>query len=267
MFATLAFVLIGLAAVAAAAASVVFFLRARAREEEAPEAVGGDGLAEMRAIGQRIETLVGQQQLQGETARQQLAQQIDAVGQSVEPLRHHVAGLQNELRHEVRRRDAEMDEIRHQLASIQHATALGPATGDDMDAPPLSLPPAPDAPAPPADATDDERDAPETRAPEPRAPESPAPAFHVPTFGATAEDAFPAAPTGDGLAASFGDAPVGDGWDTGEAEADAPAAPPAPAATSVFSDPFASGDPFGDPFAVSPTPPAAEPPPGRSGRG
>ena len=217
MLSTIAFVFLFVAIVAATAG---FFLRARRREEAGAGASTSDGLVEMRALGQRIETLVGQQQLQGETSRQHLSQKLDAVGEHVEQHRTHLAGLQNELRHEVHRRDAEMDEIRAQLVSIQHATvarALAPAATATA-APPLAL-------AARAEA-----------APAPMASASPPP--------------FPAVPMGDGLAAAFGDSPTADGWDTGAA-AGRPADAEAPAGLFTFDDPFASAsfdtaDPFDD---------------------
>ncbi len=239
MFTTLALVLLGVLVVLTAIASVVFFLRARAREESGAESP--DTLSEMRALGQRIETLVGQQQVQGETARQHLAQKLDAVGQSVDQQRHHVSGLQNELRHEVRRRDAEMDEIRTQLASIQQTTALGPAGPAPLALPPASEP----AGSAPFDAVP--ADVPAFRAEPFPAEPFPAEPTAFESFPAAFEAPFSSVPTGDGRAAAFGETPTADGWDTG---APAPSAP-APAA-SIFSDPFA----LVDPFASASEPPA-----------
>lgn len=229
MLSTIAFLFLGVAVVAA---TVGFFLRARRREEDSADAgaAASDGLAEMRALGQRIETLVGQQQLQGETSRQHLTQKLDAVGEHVEQHRTHLAGLQNELRHEVHRRDAEMDEIRTQLASIQHASlqsALAPPPAAALSAP-LVIPARSEAPP----------------APSPVA----AP--------------FPAEPMGDGLAAAFGDSPTADGWDTGAAPVRPDAAPPPAAGLFTFADPFASAsfdtaDPFGAPDTSASAPFAA----------
>ena len=227
MLSTIAFVFLGVAVVAATA---VFFLRARRREEDSADAgaAASDGLAEMRALGQRIETLVGQQQLQGETSRQHLSQKLDSVGEHVEQHRTHLAGLQNELRHEVHRRDAEMDEIRTQLASIQHASlqsalAPPPAAAPFALAPRLAPPPMPGpAPSPVA------------------AP-------------------FPAEPTGDGLAAAFGGSPTADGWDTGAAPVRLTNAAPPAAGLFTFADPFASASfDTTDPFDI-PVPSAAPP--------
>ena len=243
MLTTLTVILIGVLAVSIALAAGYFFLRARRREETAPDP--SDAIVEMRALGQRIETLVGQQQLQGETARQHLAQKMDAVGDTVDQQRHHLAGLQNELRHEVRRRDAEMEDIRTQLASIQQTTRLAPPAT-------LALPeaPAPEDPAEELPVSDTPaQDAPAFETPSFDAPAFETPTFEVPTFESptfeTPAEPFPAVPMGDGFAASFGD----DGWDTG-----APAPPPAaPTAPPVFTDPFASDDPFATP---TPEPPA-----------
>ncbi len=232
MLTLLALVLIGILAVAILIASAYFFLRARRREDAAPDP--SDSIVEMRALGQRIETLVGQQQLQGETARQQLAQKMDAVGQTVDQQRHHLSGLQNELRHEVRRRDAEMEDIRTQLASIQHSARL--------DGPPaLALP---EVAAPAAEVRDTPEvpaalDTPVFETPTFEVPVSEMPAFETPVFEAPVFEApafeapafeaptLPPFQTGDGVA--FTD----DGWDVGQA----PTAPP------VFSDPFAETPP------------------------
>ncbi len=250
MLTTLALI-IGVLATAIVLVSAYFFQRARRREEAAPDS--SDAIVEMRALGQRIETLVGQQQLQGETARQQLAQKMDSVGQTVDQQRHHLAGLQNELRHEVRRRDAEMEDFRTQLASIQQTTRLEappalalpepPAAAPLAETPPAETPAPPVAEPPTLDTPTVEAPAFETPIFETSAFETPAfetpafetPAFETPAFETPAFEtpAFPAFQTGDGVA--FTD----DGWDTGEA----------PAALPVFSDPF-----------VEATPPADAPP-------
>ena len=235
MFSILVLVLIGALAVIAAIASVVFFLRAREREESGTESAGTAGLSEMRALGQRIESLVGQQQIQGETARQHLAQKIDAVGESVDQQRHHVSGLQNELRHEVRRREAEMDEIRTQITSIQQTAALGPASA------PRALPP-PAGTAAPAPVDTGLTDVPAFHAEPFHAEPFPAEPFPAEPFLAEPspfEAPFAGVATGDGRAAAFGETPTADGWDTG-----LPAAPSPVPAASIFSDPFAFADPF-----------------------
>ena len=82
--------LIGALAIAATLASVYYFLRSRRHEADAPDPA--DAVVEMRALGQRIETLVGQQQLQGETARHQMTQKIEAVTEGVTQQRTHLAG-------------------------------------------------------------------------------------------------------------------------------------------------------------------------------
>ena len=109
--------------------SVVYFLRARLREtiERAPEAAAAPVATELKAIGDQIANALSEQRLQGETQRQLLSQKLDGVRQSVDAQRSHVDGLRNELRHEVRRRDAEMDEIRTQIGTLRSAVALPPA--------------------------------------------------------------------------------------------------------------------------------------------
>ncbi len=122
---------LGVLALVAAVLSVFYFLRARVYERIEGTLPAATGEAtEMRALGERIEAIVGQQQLQGETQRQMLAQKIDAVGQRFDEQRATVDGLRNEVRHEARRRDAEMDEIRHQIAAIQSAPAALPAPSE-----------------------------------------------------------------------------------------------------------------------------------------
>ena len=79
------------------------------------------GVAEMRDLGERIAALVVQQQEHGETQQQRVAQQIDSVQRSVGEQRVLVDGLRSEVRHEVQRRDHELEEIRNQIASIKQA--------------------------------------------------------------------------------------------------------------------------------------------------
>ncbi len=236
MFQLIVTVLLCAAGLAAGAASAYYFLRARRQEAAAPDPT--DTVVEMRALGQRIETLVGQQQLQGETARHQMAQKMEAVVESVTQQRTHVAGLQSELRHEVRRRDAEMDEIRHQLTSIQQMATR------------TALPAAPAAALPPVEPTPVQAEpvqaepvfaAPPLAAEPPAA--SPPDAFEIAAFEPLAAAAPVATfePTGDGFAASFSDG----GWDVGVT----------PAATQTAED----ARPFADPFALDP-PPAQTPP-------
>ena len=147
MSTTTLFILAAIAVLVLTLAAVGVHLIARLRAQEAAGSdpaspASGDSLSEMREIGQRIETLVSQQQEQGETQRQRLAQQIDTVQQTVGEQRVLVDGLRSEVRHESKRRDHELDEIRTQIASIQQA--IPALTG----APALELPPATeDAPA------------------------------------------------------------------------------------------------------------------------
>ena len=87
----------------------------------------GSVAGELRAIGAQIEQSLVEQRHQGETQRQLLTQKIEGVRETVETQGHEVGGLRNELRHEARRRDAELDEIRHQIAAIRTGEALPPA--------------------------------------------------------------------------------------------------------------------------------------------
>jgi predicted flap endonuclease-1-like 5' DNA nuclease len=231
---------IAVAALAVAGASAVYFLRARSFEKTlggdgAPLPVSSDGLAEMREIGQRIETLVSQQSMQGETQRQQLAQQLDTVGQRVDEQRNQVDGLRNELRHEVRRRDAELEEIRLQLASIQTGAPLALGTTA-----PLALP----------EAAADTQDASFSAADErPVFDEAPAPDTFAPADTAAPFDGFfsdsfsapePAAP--------HASPPLAPALDAAPAE---PAAKPfdAPAAAPETAAPHVEAAPEPEPFA------------------
>ena len=127
------------AAVLAAAllGAVAAVLATRRRDDPAAPPVGDGSVAgELRAIGAQIEQSLVEQRHQGETQRRLLSQQLEGVRETVETQGHEVGGLRNELRHEVRRRDAELDEIRHQLATIR--------TGEALPAPPRAALPAHD---------------------------------------------------------------------------------------------------------------------------
>ncbi|HIG75657.1 MAG TPA: hypothetical protein EYQ24_14085 [Bacteroidetes bacterium] len=140
------YLVIGLLCVAAFAVAGVgayYYLRAKNREAldpakglgtaEAPAALG-----EMRELTSRIEEIVTTQQDHGETQRAHLSRKIDQVRESVESQHHAVTGLRHELRHEIDRRDAEMSEIRNQIASVREGLALPPAER-------AALPPGPSA--------------------------------------------------------------------------------------------------------------------------
>ncbi|WP_420457352.1 hypothetical protein [Rubrivirga sp.] len=116
----------------------VAFLRARQGDADSAERPApSDAVAEaVSAIGAQIEKAVAAQSLQGETQRQLLAQKLDTVRHTVEGQQNQVQGLRSELRHEARRRDDELAEIRHQIGAIQQTVGLPAAT-------PLALPPAP----------------------------------------------------------------------------------------------------------------------------
>ena len=115
----------------------------RDRGPAGPPALGDGSVAgELRAIGAQIEQSLAEQRHQGETQRQLLTQKIEGVRETVDAQAHEVGGLRNELRHEARRRDAELDEIRHQIATIRTgealpapaAAALPPHTPGEADA-------------------------------------------------------------------------------------------------------------------------------------
>lgn len=125
MLPSLALATLAAATLVAAVATAFYFLRARVYERveaSLPDA----GASEVRALGERIESLVGQQQLHGETQRQILGQKLDAIAQRFDEQRHAVDGLRMEVRSETQRRDAEIAEIRHQIAAIQQATTALP---------------------------------------------------------------------------------------------------------------------------------------------
>lgn len=147
---TSAILLVGILA-AGAIGSVTAFLYWRAKSLEAEGGAPAPNIAssaapvpvatEVKAIGEQIEQAMADQRLQGETQRQILSQKLDSVRQAVDTQRNQVDGLRNEFRHEVRRRDAEIDEIKHQIATI--------STGGALPAAPLTALPAADAFTPP----------------------------------------------------------------------------------------------------------------------
>ena len=101
--------------------------------------------SQLREMTERIEATVTQQQEQDETQRQRLAQQIDGVQQGVGEQRVLLDNLRSEVRHESKRRDHELDEIRDQIASIHNAL---PTLGAAPEGEALALPPASEASAP-----------------------------------------------------------------------------------------------------------------------
>ncbi len=149
-------VLLGAATVSG---TVILFFRARLREslETPTRASAGSPAAprpiaqEVRAIGEQIERAMAEQRLQGETQRQLLTQKLDGVRHAVEDQRTQVDGLRSELRHEVSRRDAEMDEIKSQIAEIRSGIALPESAR-------VALPPAPEPAHADETATTDEAD-------------------------------------------------------------------------------------------------------------
>lgn len=272
---------LGLIAVAAlAVAAVAAHLYLRARDTEHGGMGSGDSAAAVHALGEKIELLVGEQQLQGETHRQMLAQKIDAVGQRFDEQRLAVDGLKNEVRQESRRRDAELEEIRHQIAAIQQQTAVAlppppaaalpahdPAPAQEEPVADVAAAPAfaPDG-APPVFAPQDLSFATgDGAAPMQETPQEPAPATdpRPPDPFAEAPELHPAAPTPfvtETFAASTPapDAPptLGDEWSLVDDWAEAPAATAAPSPETPPADPFA------DILAAAPQPlPSPDAPP------
>ena len=182
--------------------TVVFFLKARFRESiEAPELRNLASAAapvpvaeEVRAIGDQIEKAMSEQRLQGETQRQLLSQKLDSVRQTIDAQRTHVEGLRSEFRHESRRRDAEMAEVRAQIGSLHDAVGLPPAAH-----PQAALPPAPE--------------------PEP-----------TPEPSALADGPLDAEPDAPAFASGFADLAPADAppLEMATAEPEAPATPPSP---------------------------------------
>ena len=132
--------------------TVIYFLRARFREtvESAPTNLASAAAPvavaeEVKAIGNQIEQAMSEQRMQGETQRQLLAQKLDSVRQTIEAQRNHVDGLRSEMRHESKRRDHEMDEIRSQIGTIQSTLSLPPS---DQRALPASVSESAPAPEP-----------------------------------------------------------------------------------------------------------------------
>ncbi len=139
--------------------TVARFLRARRGETAgSPPAAHASSAAvaeAVAAIGAQIERAVADQSLQGETQRQLLAQKLDTVRHTVETQQNQVQGLRGELRHEARRRDDELAEIRHQIGAIQQTVGLPVATRPALppalhDDPPALAPGGPAEVDPPA---------------------------------------------------------------------------------------------------------------------
>ncbi|PAP76971.1 hypothetical protein [Rubrivirga marina] len=122
-----------------------YFIRAKRTEEAKPPPNIASAAApkpvaeEVESLGQQIEKAMSDHRLQGETQRQLLAQKLDSVRSSVETQRHQVEGLRNEFRHESKRRDHEIEQIRTQIGTIQQTVGITAGTP-----PPAALPPASD---------------------------------------------------------------------------------------------------------------------------
>ena len=234
--------------------TVAYFLRAKRSEEAKPIANIASAAApvpleeEVKTIGEQIEKAMADQRLQGETQRQVLAQKLDTVRQSVETQKNQVEGLRSEFRHESKRRDQEISEIRSQIGSIQQTVgltagaqgaqqALPPAAEPQADpsaeapaAPPpeaaapleeltFPLPPPDEAPAAPAEPPEAEAFEPVSFAAEPEPPASVAPEpdaaedapFEEVTFATASPEPEPAADAGSTFEdASFEDATFAD---------------------------------------------------------
>ena len=154
-----------LAALALGAVAASLYSR-RGPVDDGFDSLDGDSVsAQLQAIGSKIDRTIVQQRHQGETDRRVLAQKVDGLSETVDTQGNELAGLRNELRHEVRRRDAEIDELRLQLTKLRTGdvlpasalAALPPAESIDGPARPVGEPPAapPAADAAPADAPAD----------------------------------------------------------------------------------------------------------------
>ena len=134
-------------------ATAVYFLRARFRETveaaSRPTLASSAAPALVQTIGDQIERVMAEQRIQDETQRRAFAQKLDRVCQSVDSQRAHIDGL----RHELRRRDAEMEAIRHQIGLLHPASAQPASASPALpaaDAPVMGPAPA-DPPAGPFD--------------------------------------------------------------------------------------------------------------------
>ena len=114
-----------------------------------PPARTAEDIAQIRA---RIEALMEQQQLQTATQSQHFAQKIDELRFHMDQRDRKVDGLRHEIRHELRRHDDELGELRQQLAQALDAFwKSNPAALPDRPAPVAALPahePAPASPDP-----------------------------------------------------------------------------------------------------------------------
>ena len=134
-------ILVLAAALAVLAATYVLFTLSRRLRSN--DSLSGDNSlsasidSHLRDMTEHIEETVKQQQDQGETQRQRLAQQIDSVQQGVGEQRVLLDNLRSEVRHESKRRDHELEEIRGQIATIQNAL---PTLGAASDSETLALP-------------------------------------------------------------------------------------------------------------------------------
>ncbi len=119
-----------------------------AEEPEGAAAVRARSAEEIGQIRARIESLMSEQNLRAETQSQHLAQKLDDIRMHMDAQDRHVDGLKSELRHEIVRRDGELDELRGQLASALDAfwKTLPEGAGGDVLPLPAAAEPASAAP-------------------------------------------------------------------------------------------------------------------------
>lgn len=125
LLATLAAAAAVLAAVALGAVAAMLYGR---RGASGADPADGSVAAQLQAIGDKIDRTITEQRRQGETDRRLITQKLTGVSETVDAQGHELAGLRNELRHEVRRRDTELDELRHQVAAMRAGGALPAST-------------------------------------------------------------------------------------------------------------------------------------------
>ena len=111
-----------------------------AEEPEGAAAVRARSAEEIGQIRARIESLMSEQNLRVETQSQHLAQKLDDIRMHMDAQDRHVDGLKSELRHEIVRRDGELDDLRGQLATALDAfwKTLPEGAGDARALPPAA---------------------------------------------------------------------------------------------------------------------------------
>lgn len=116
------FLLVALLVTAVALGAAIAYFFSRARQAEALERLSRadrDELqrrdTELAAIRMRIEEIYERQQTGSQTQHAIIQQQIEQVQHHLKGRSRQVEGIQSELRHEIAKREAEMDELRGQL--------------------------------------------------------------------------------------------------------------------------------------------------------